>query len=45
LAYKEDNSDELIGEVMKWELKSNENILKSLLLNQHDMIAADYGHT
>jgi hypothetical protein len=45
LAYKEDNSNELIREMMKWELKTNENILKSLLLNNQDMIAADYGNS
>ena len=31
--------------MMKWELKSNENILKSLLINGKDMMAANYGHT
>ena len=30
---------------MKWELKSNENILQSLLINGKDMMAANYGHT
>ena len=45
ILYKEKKCDELLEEVMKWELKSNENILKSLLINCKDMIAADFGHT
>ena len=34
----------MIRDVAKWKLGSNENILHSLLIHGHDMIAADHGH-
>ena len=42
--YKPNECDELIRQVADWNLMSNENILKSLLINGHDMIAADFGY-
>ena len=37
-------SDRRITEVAKWELASNENFLKSMLINRQDAIAAEYGN-
>ena len=42
--HKPHDFDEIIRGVADWKLTSNENFLKSLLINGHDMIAADYGH-
>lgn len=40
---KEKNAEECIIEVCKWRLNSSENILKSLLINRFDKIAALHG--
>ena len=35
--------DEKVKQVAQWKLRSNENFLMSMLINRHDMIAAEYG--